>query len=40
MGQPFSPFTFEFALYVKNSSNQMFWDSKGGMNHRIFINSP
>jgi len=40
IGQPFSPFTFEFALYVKNSANQMFWDSNGGMNHRIYINSP
>jgi hypothetical protein len=40
IGQPFQPFTFEFALYVKNSSNQMFWENNGGMNHRIFINSP
>ena len=40
IGQPFAPFTFEFALYVKNSANQMFWDSNGGMNHRIYINSP
>jgi len=40
IGQPFEPFTFEFALFVKNSANQMFWDNNGGMNHSIYINSP
>ena len=40
IGQPFVPFTFEFALYVRNSSGQWFWDNNRGMNHRIAVDSP
>ncbi len=40
IGQPFQPFTFEFALYVANSAGQWFWANNSGMNYRININSP
>ena len=38
MGCGFTPFTFEFALYVKNSANQTFWNNNGGSNCRITLN--
>lgn len=39
IGQPFEPFTFEFALYVSNANGQWFWDNNGGMNHHIYIDN-
>lgn len=33
MGQPFSPFTVEYALYVRNAAGQWAWDNNRGMNH-------
>ena len=37
MGQPFTPFTIEYALYV-TANNQWFWDNNGGQNHRYNVN--
>lgn len=34
-GCSFTPFTFEFALYVQNAQGQWFWDNNHGFNHRI-----
>lgn len=35
MGCGFTPFTFEYALYVQNSSGQWTWDNNRGMNYRV-----
>jgi hypothetical protein len=40
IGEPFKPFTFEFALYVKTASGHMYWVSNSGMNYTVYINSP
>jgi len=37
VGQPFSPFTIEFALYVTDANGKWYWDNNGGMNHRYDI---
>lgn len=37
MGCGFTPFTFEFALYVQNSAGAWAWDNNRGLNHRISI---
>ena len=37
MGQAFTPFTVEYALYVKNAAGQWAWDNNGGQNHRFYV---
>ena len=37
VGQPFSPFTIEYALYVSNANGDWAWDNNGGMNYRYAI---
>ena len=35
MGCGFTPFTFEFALYVRNAAGQTTWANNGGQNYRV-----
>jgi hypothetical protein len=36
-GCSFTPFTFEFALYVQNAQGQWKWANNGGQNFRISL---
>jgi len=38
VGQPFSPFVIEFALYVTDANGNWYWDNNGGQNHRYNVN--
>lgn len=40
MGQDFTPFTFEFALYVNDQYGNQYWANNGGANYQIQIDSP
>lgn len=37
MGQKLTPYTIEYALYVKNASGQWFWDNNSGLNYKYFV---
>lgn len=38
VGQPFSPFVIEYALYVTDASGNWYWDNNGGYNHVYNVN--
>lgn len=40
MGQPFSPFTIEYALYVKDAAGNWTWNNNSGGNFRYYVASP
>ena len=37
VGQPFTPFTIEYALYVTDANGVWTWDNNGGLNHSYFV---
>ncbi len=37
MGQPFTPFTIEYALYVTDAGGNWYWDNNGGQNYSYYV---
>jgi hypothetical protein len=37
MGQPFSPFTIEYALYVTDAQGNWYWANNGGQNFTYYV---